>query len=99
MASSRDMDNEGERALMTAIGETPDFFLLPKGVDITDANTVAVDPITLETSRLGVFAGGDAARARWQYRRCMIDTSWKYAIVGSRWNIREAGMYKSLRQR
>jgi len=47
-------------AVITAIGETPDLSLLPKGLDVTEANTVAVDPNTLETSLLGIFAGGDA---------------------------------------
>jgi len=46
--------------VITAIGEVPDLSLLPKGVNVTEANTVAVDPNTLETSLRGVFAGGDA---------------------------------------
>ena len=47
-------------AIITAIGETPDLSLLPKGVDVTEENTIAVDPATLQTSLPGIFAGGDA---------------------------------------
>ena len=45
--------------VIPAIGETPDLSLLPKDVAVTRRNTVAVDPVTLETSLPGVFAGGD----------------------------------------
>lgn len=34
--------------------------LLPKDIEVTEANTIDVDPITLETSLRGFFAGGDA---------------------------------------
>jgi len=47
-------------AIITAIGETPDLSLLPKGVDVTEENTIAVDPTTFQTSLPGIFAGGDA---------------------------------------
>jgi len=43
-----------------AIGESPDISFLSKEVEVTEWNTIAVDPLTLETSMPGVFAGGDA---------------------------------------
>lgn len=43
-----------------AIGESPDISFLPKEIAVTEWNTIAVDPLTLETSMPGVFAGGDA---------------------------------------
>jgi NADPH-dependent glutamate synthase beta subunit-like oxidoreductase len=46
--------------LILAIGETPDLFFLPKEIEVTEKNTIGVDPFTLETSMPGVFAGGDA---------------------------------------
>lgn len=45
--------------LILAIGESPDPFFLPKGIEVTRQHTVTVDPITLETSLPGIFAGGD----------------------------------------
>jgi len=45
--------------VILAIGETPDISFLPKEVEVTRRNTIAVDPTTLETKMLGVFAGGD----------------------------------------
>lgn len=45
--------------VILAIGETPDLSPLPKEVEVTQENTVAVDPFTLETSFTSVFAGGD----------------------------------------
>ncbi len=46
--------------IVLAIGETPDLSFLPKEIEITENNTIEVDPFTLETSLPGVFAGGDA---------------------------------------
>jgi len=47
--------------LIRAIGETPDVtFLRDQGLDVSRRNTLVVDPETLATQRLGVFAGGDA---------------------------------------
>ena len=46
-------------AIILAIGETSDLSFLPKDVTVTRKNTIAVDPVTLETSLPGVFAGGD----------------------------------------
>jgi len=42
-----------------AIGESPDVSFLPEEVELTEQNTIVVDPLTLETSMSGVFAGGD----------------------------------------
>lgn len=46
-------------AVILAIGETPDLSFLPKGIEVTENDTIAVDPFTLETSLPGIFAGGD----------------------------------------
>jgi len=46
-------------AIILAIGETSDLSFLPGNVAVTGRNTIAVDPVTLETSLSGVFAGGD----------------------------------------
>jgi len=46
--------------MILAIGESPDPSSLPMGIEVNRQNTIAVDPITLETSLPGVFAGGDA---------------------------------------
>lgn len=45
--------------VILAIGEMPDISFLPREVEVTQRNTIAVDPTTLETKMLGVFAGGD----------------------------------------
>lgn len=45
--------------LILAIGESPDPSFLPKGIEVTRQKTITVDPITLETSLPGIFAGGD----------------------------------------
>jgi NADH-quinone oxidoreductase subunit F len=45
--------------LILAIGESPDYSLLPKTIKITEQKTIIVNPLTLETSISGVFAGGD----------------------------------------
>jgi heterodisulfide reductase subunit A len=47
--------------VILAIGETPDLGFLPKQVELNDDGTVWVNPITMETTLQGVFAGGDAA--------------------------------------
>ena len=47
-------------AVILAIGEAPDLSLLPKGMEVVEGNTIAVDPFTMETSLTGIFAGGDA---------------------------------------
>jgi len=48
--------------VIPAIGQTPDLSFLTKdsGLEITDWGTLKVDPLTLATSREGLFAGGDA---------------------------------------
>jgi NADH-quinone oxidoreductase subunit F len=45
--------------LILAIGESPDYSLLPEAIKITEQKTIIVNPLTLETSISGVFAGGD----------------------------------------
>ena len=46
--------------LIPAIGQTPDIsFLEDSGINLTKRGTIEVDLLTLETSRKGVFAGGD----------------------------------------
>jgi NADPH-dependent glutamate synthase beta subunit-like oxidoreductase len=46
--------------VILAIGEAPDLGFLPKEVELSEGGTVWVNPITMETSLPGVFAGGDA---------------------------------------
>ena len=47
--------------VILAIGEMPNLAFLPKEIELNEDGTVWVDPITMETSLKGVFAGGDAA--------------------------------------
>jgi NADH-quinone oxidoreductase subunit F len=48
-------------AVIAAIGQVPDLSFLPPDSDLetTKGQTFVVDPVTLATSRQGVFAGGD----------------------------------------
>lgn len=46
--------------VILAVGESPDLSFLPKGIEVTENDTIVCNPVTLETSLLGVFAGGDA---------------------------------------
>jgi NADH-quinone oxidoreductase subunit F len=48
-------------AVIAAIGQVPDLSFLPADSDLetTKGQTFVVDPLTLATSRQGVFAGGD----------------------------------------
>ncbi|MEM3536541.1 MAG: FAD-dependent oxidoreductase [Candidatus Bathyarchaeia archaeon] len=46
--------------VILAIGEAPDVGFMPKDVEVREDGTVWVNPITMETSMPGVFAGGDA---------------------------------------
>jgi thiosulfate reductase/polysulfide reductase chain A len=48
-------------AVVIAIGQDPDLSFLGKdsGIAVTKAGTIEADPISLATSREGVFAGGD----------------------------------------
>jgi formate dehydrogenase (NADP+) beta subunit len=50
-------------SVVLAIGQAPDLsFLSPAdGLELTPAGTVRIDPVTLATSRPGVYSGGDAA--------------------------------------
>jgi heterodisulfide reductase subunit A-like polyferredoxin len=52
--------------IIPAIGQAPDLSLF-KGMEIETApqGTIKVDPVTLQTSRQGVFAGGDAVTGPW----------------------------------
>jgi formate dehydrogenase beta subunit len=47
--------------LIPAIGQAIDFSFLDKkdGIDVTRRNTIYADPVTLETTRNGIFAAGD----------------------------------------
>lgn len=45
--------------VVIAIGQTPDLSFLPEGIEVTKMGTIAVNPLTLETSLPGVFACGD----------------------------------------
>jgi len=45
--------------VILAIGETPDTGFLPKEIELNENGTVWVNPVTMETSLKGVFAGGD----------------------------------------
>jgi NADPH-dependent glutamate synthase beta subunit-like oxidoreductase len=47
--------------VILAIGEAPDLEFLPKEIELNEDGTVWVNPITMETSLQGVFAGGDAS--------------------------------------
>jgi len=46
--------------VILAIGEAPDLGFLPDGVELNEDGTIWVNPVTMETSMRGVFAGGDA---------------------------------------
>jgi NADH-quinone oxidoreductase subunit F len=48
--------------LIPAIGEEPDLSFLPPGygLEISNRNTIAVDPESMATNRPGIFAAGDA---------------------------------------
>lgn len=52
--------------VIPAIGQAPDLSFL-KGMEIetTPQGTLKVDPVTLQTSRQGIFAGGDAVSGPW----------------------------------
>ncbi len=45
--------------IIVAIGQAVDKATLPKELEFTSSGTVSVDPVTLQTSIEGVFAGGD----------------------------------------
>lgn len=46
--------------VIVAVGETVEANFLPKEVEVDYSNRIVVNPITMETSMAGVFAGGDA---------------------------------------
>jgi len=45
--------------VVLAIGEAPDLRFLPKQFELNEDGTIWVNPVTMETSVPGVFAGGD----------------------------------------
>jgi len=53
--------------MVPAIGQQPDVLPLAKvaGVELSRKSTIEVDPVTYETGRKGVFAGGDAQSGPW----------------------------------
>jgi formate dehydrogenase beta subunit len=53
----------GAETVILAIGQAPDtsFITAADGLEVTPAGTLRIDPVTLATSRPGIFAGGDAA--------------------------------------
>jgi len=53
--------------VIPAIGQQPDAAVLSDiaGLELSSRNTIMVDPLTYETSREGVFAGGDAEHGPW----------------------------------
>ncbi len=52
--------------LIPAIGQLPDLsFMEGMGLEVTSKGTIKVDPVTLQTSREGIFAGGDAVSGPW----------------------------------
>jgi NADPH-dependent glutamate synthase beta subunit-like oxidoreductase len=45
--------------VILAIGESPDLSFLPEEIEVSEQNTILVDPVTMTTNLPGVFAGGD----------------------------------------
>jgi len=45
--------------VILAVGQVPDLSFLGEGIDVLGGRVIAVDPMTMETSLPGVFAGGD----------------------------------------
>jgi len=46
--------------VIPAVGQSLDTTLLPKNVKLSRYETIAADPVTLQTNLPGIFAGGDA---------------------------------------
>jgi NAD-dependent dihydropyrimidine dehydrogenase PreA subunit len=57
-ADDADTVLEADQVIL-AVGQKPDLSLFSKGLKSGRAGTVEVDPVTLETSIPGIFAGGD----------------------------------------
>ena len=49
--------------VVLAIGQVSDLSLVPQGIKTTETGFIQVDPLTLETTLPGIFAGGDIASA------------------------------------
>jgi NADPH-dependent glutamate synthase beta subunit-like oxidoreductase/Pyruvate/2-oxoacid:ferredoxin oxidoreductase delta subunit len=47
--------------VILAVGQALDLSMVPEGIKTGAGGAIEVDPLTLETSKQGVFAGGDAA--------------------------------------
>ena len=45
--------------IIQAVGQSIDKSVLPKDLELTPYETISVDPVTLQTSRASIFAGGD----------------------------------------
>jgi len=45
--------------VILAIGESPDLSFLPEEIEVSEQNTILVDPVTMTSNLPGVFAGGD----------------------------------------
>ena len=61
-----DYDRSGSKSfkadmVVLAIGQAPDHTYTPKNLKVNKNGMLQVDPITLETSLEGIFAGGDVA--------------------------------------
>ncbi|MGQ9538818.1 MAG: FAD-dependent oxidoreductase [Candidatus Bathycorpusculaceae bacterium] len=54
-----EFEKEADMVIL-AIGEAPDLQFLPKEIELNKDGAIWVNPITMETTMKGVFAGGDA---------------------------------------
>ncbi|MFH1230757.1 MAG: NADH-ubiquinone oxidoreductase-F iron-sulfur binding region domain-containing protein [Planctomycetota bacterium] len=45
--------------IITAISQSPDLEFIDKNIELTNWSGIKVNPVTMETSQKGVFAGGD----------------------------------------
>jgi len=61
--------------MIAAVAQAPEISFLDEthGLEVTPKGTIAVDPLTLATSRPGVFAGGDVARGPWILIQAIAD--------------------------
>jgi NADPH-dependent glutamate synthase beta subunit-like oxidoreductase/NAD-dependent dihydropyrimidine dehydrogenase PreA subunit len=50
--------------IIFAVGQVSDLSLIPREIKATGAGTILIDPVTLETTLPGVFAGGDIISTR-----------------------------------
>ena len=59
--------------VVLAIGQAPDHTNTPKNLKVSKNGMLQVDPITLETSLEGIFAGGDVATGAGSVVKAMAD--------------------------